>query len=433
MGYYNSSSLSEGSCTACYDHCLECTEPYKCTKCKAANAVPDINSGCICPSGYYNTSSLATASCTACYSDCLECSQPYKCTVCKSSSAIPDQNFGCVCPFGYYNTSALSIGACSPCKKLCNLCTSIDNCLGCVDNGILSDSNCSCKVGYSESSASCSPKYFTASLEIDSKNILTITFSEDPNITLYAEAFELKISNTAFSSNFNRLNSTIYCIYFTFNADVAQNTALNVTVLFYPLYSVLGSQLLYYNYLINLNSYTYPISATIQAMAGMASGGTKAAASTAIASALIGNPAASWVIINTIQAMTYLPMNNNPLTPGLQTFLNSLAGYNMMPNPMIYIFDSNCTSPPYLEASNFGFNTSVFWINAGPTFAILLLLVSFLPFIYLISKFKLGITKLKLAKYLGNYRYGIFLRFWIQAYLDIGFFSLVQLKSVIAI
>jgi hypothetical protein len=114
--------------------------------------------------------------------------------------------------------------------------------------------------------------------------------------------------------------------------------------------------------------------------------------------------------------------------PRSAIFFNSLRRHNYMPNFMTYIFDSNATSKPYTEAYNYRFNTSVFWINAGVAMAIILVLLLIFLFILIFSKICKSTSKLK--KYLKNYRYGVFIRFWIQSYLDLGFFCLVQIQSV---
>ena len=137
-----------------------------------------------------------------------------------------------------------------------------------------------------------------------------------------------------------------------------------------------------------------------------------------------------WILINSIDFISFFPINSNPLTPSIQAFCNGIGEYNLMPNPLQYVFNVNDTSPPYSEATNLGFNTSVFSINMGQNCAIFLGLVALWPFVYIISKIKIGKIDVSFKKILQNYKYGMFLRFWIQSYLDIGFYSLIHLRSV---
>lgn len=357
--------LSARSCISCSNDCSTCSEALKCTNCISNHASPSVT-GCACNKGYYNGTLLNASS------SCIECNGNH--------TLIDDSNF-CKCEKGYYVASKFPT-LCYACNNLCSQCFPANNCSECIENAILTGQNCSCKTGYSEFQGSCIRNTFTASITIDSKNNLTIAFSEDLEVNLNLRNFELQIEGIEFSWSLSQKSSRSYFIYLEFQTNIAQNTKLNLTILAYPLYSTLGSELVYYIYEVSLSPYRKPISSTIQTIAEVTSIASKTAASTAIASALIGNPAASWILINTIQFVGYISMNDNPLTPGLQAFFSSLGGYNMMPNLMTYIFDSNSTSLPYPEASNFGFNTSVFWINAGPTATTFFLFVSLLPFFF---------------------------------------------------
>ena len=93
-------------------------------------------------------------------------------------------------------------------------------------------------------------------------------------------------------------------------------------------------------------------------------------------SILSNNPSAVWTLLNTIQIIQYIPLNSNPVTPELKAFITGLGQYNIIPNAFYYIFDSNTTGAPYLQASNYGFTTSVFLINFGQNISILLLIIS---------------------------------------------------------
>ena len=184
-----------------------------------------------------------------------------------------------------------------------------------------------------------------------------------------------------------------------------------------------------YVYSIGLYEYS-PGFARTSAISNSTAAAAQVIVSTSISLSIMSNPSAAWTLLNTIQMIQYIPLNSNPLTPGLQAFIKGLGQYNIMPNTFSYIFDSNATGPPYLQASNYGFTTSVFLINFGPDTFIFLLLLSLWPFILLISKIPCGKISMKMIKILGNYQYSFFLRFWTQAYLDIGIFAIIQLIAV---
>jgi hypothetical protein len=172
------------------------------------------------------------------------------------------------------------------------------------------------------------------------------------------------------------------------------------------------------------------MSPNLVAIANKTAAEAKVVVSASIGCAIVGNPSTAWALINTIQLISYYPMNTNPLTPGLLAFFNNLGGYNILPNSMTYIFDMNSASPPYAEASNYGFISSVFFINIGSFVTSFLAITIFWPVAYILTKIKIGILAGETIKILGNYRYSFFLRFWTQSYLDLGFAAIIQLKAV---
>jgi hypothetical protein len=470
-GYYNTTRLATlNACMPCNSDCVTCNNNKKCLTCISSNSSPTSSFGCLCNLGYYNTTNLTSLNaCMPCNSDCVTCNNNKTCLSCISSNSRPTSSIGCLCNPGYYNTTGLkTLNACTPCNSDCATCDQNNTCLTCIDlnslpslelgcqcnpgfyydsdricrsckntckecpqNSYLQDSNCYCKIGYQKTSDLCVPKYFTACLTVDSTKVLTFTFSEDPTITLTLKNFLIFINITEdYSLLLYQSQSNVYEIFLKFTGDVLEGTYMNASILINPLYSTLNSQLRNYTHESTLPYYSYPITQAIKSVASASSSSSTASGTTAIACALVGNPASSWLLLNSIQFATYLPIGSNPLTPGIQMFLNSLVSYNIAPNFMVYFFNPDSTTPPYLQALLFGFTTSVFWINVGPNILLILIILSIYPFIYFAAKFDLGKISNILKNYLKNYRYGVFLRFWIQCYLDLGFFCLVQLRSV---
>ena len=66
-----------------------------------------------------------------------------------------------------------------------------------------------------------------------------------------------------------------------------------------------------------------------------------------------------------------------------------------------------------------------FFINIGQIILPLIVLICLWPFIAIASKFDMGKLTLKALKFLENYKYSLFLRFWIQAYIDIRVFAII--------
>ena len=156
-------------------------------------------------------------------------------------------------------------------------------------------------------------------------------------------------------------------------------------------------------------------------------------AASAIAIGIVSNPSAAWAVLNTIQLISLMPLNYNPLTTGIKEFCSSLGGYSFISNPMPYIFSRDIYDPAYEEAKEYGITTSCFWINIGPTIAVFVGMLILWLIVWILTKINFGKIILKLIKNLGNYRYSVFLRFLAQAYLNTGLFSFIQVKSVIFI
>lgn len=293
---------------------------------------------------------------------------------------------------------------------------------------------CSCEEGYENKDGQCEVNYFDVVMSVNSQNRISLIFEEELKGDLKQSSLQIKIEGVqAFTFSVRKKDSTKYYLPLKFLENVDDGTSLNLTITENPLKSLNYKILKNYTFTDKLHGFL----ATSIALASVANA-TEAAAQIAVASslgtAIVSNPTAAWTLINTIQIISYIPLNSNTMPDGLKAFITGLGGYTgIIPNPFIFIFDSGTSTSPYLEARNFGTNTSVFWINIGPAMTTFLLIVSMWPIFYLLSKFQLGKISLKIFKLLGNYRYNFFLRFWTQAYLDVGFAALIQLRSVIFI
>jgi hypothetical protein len=107
-----------------------------------------------------------------------------------------------------------------------------------------------------------------------------------------------------------------------------------------------------------------------------------------------------------------------------ETFLD----YNLIPNLFEYIISSNSTSEPYENAFKYGIQSSVLLINAGRIILILISCIILAIFLSIICKIFDSFEKLKDLKIRTEYNFLI--RYWIQGYIELGIFSIIQLKSV---
>ena len=169
--------------------------------------------------------------------------------------------------------------------------------------------------------------------------------------------------------------------------------------------------------------------ATVKATAAtMAQGSVGAVATTSL---LGGNPASFWSLLNQLQLITYIPMTTMPVPSKLMTTLGALNVGTIVPNPFSYILPANeSTQRPPDYAQRYEVDSSLFLLNTGlmMTTAIALL-VSFIP-IYALSKVSTGFLIQYLSRLLPSFKWGIPLRWWIQSYLDISIYSLLQIQQV---
>ena len=419
------------SCVSCNPSCSSCTGTGddQCTYCAGVLSVNYTSNKCeLCPKGMYFSNydcyncSFECSSCSS-YDFCLSCSGPGK-----EANNLGQCNIAC-------GPGKIFIDDwCYQCSDLCDVCSHLETCTICIDNASLTNQICSCNPGYTSSNKACVPYYFNATLQVvlvSNYNKLLLVFSEAPAPALILSDFQIAVPGSVPSVDFYMKDAQDYSFRLSFDTQILINTPVVLTILYSPLYSVSNSILSNYTLTANLFEYD-PVksNAAVKAMVSAAAGAAQAAVSISIGSAITSNPAAAWALINTIQVVTYLPINSNSLTPGLQAFCTGLGQFNLLPNPMTYAFNISDTSPPYTEATNYGINSSMFWVNMGQNISLFLALVAIWPFLFLLSKLKLGRIAMKFGNILENYRYGLFLRFWIQSYLDVGFYSLIQVKSV---
>ena len=487
-GYYGSHPLQYySSCTACYSECKTCQSALLCTECIDPNSTPSPIQGCVCVDGYYFNS--ASSTCTSCPEDCLTCKDNLTCLVCKGTYSKPTLLGGCDCPANstlssevctcsdtYYmkysddtgsyvctkckfpcmrcfsetkckdcadSVSVSDTGicnqcpegkyysnyACNQCSNLCINCTSAGNCSECVGNAT-GVNNCTCMPGYQQVGNNCEIKYFSASVIVNFDDTISLSFSEALQVPLTAEDLIVLIPKN-FSFTLSRSSDMEYLIGLSFSEDIPQGTPANIEIGKDFILSTGGSQLKEYSYLVKLNAYSYSsIRHVIEAVINSTSTIAKTTTFGALCLAIISNPATTWVLINNIQIVSYIPISGNPLSPILRQFLQSFGTLSIFPSISQRLFTANSNNTlPYSEAENDGFSTNLFFSNAGTYIATLLSVLTLFPFFYALSRYNFRFISRKCRKWLQNYRFNFFLRFFIQSYLDLGFYVAIQLKT----
>lgn len=443
LGYYKDENSQK--CLECDKDCSQCDQ-QQCFICKDNNA-EDKGKGCQCKISYFNSSYSDLLECSECQTNCLDCIDYNTCLQCKTinsniingSCICPDNSFElsetCICQDGLFIKNDSYNFQCYPCHQSCLTCSSssITSCLSCENPIKLSSSN---------SCSECPPlmfyedfqckNYFYAWISVSKLNKVGILFSEETEKSLSSYSINITLSPPyPFTNTYFELNSTFFYLSLSFSSDIPKGTKITIDFFSNIIYSKSNKILEKYTFTKELYEYIHQISSEeIKIIAKSVNSASKVGVTTSVAFGIISNPSVVWAFMNTLQLISYVPLGSNPLTPKLRVFLSNFGKFNLIPNAGLYIFSPNSSSEPYLEARKFGFESSVFWINVGQLFTGFFGILVMWPVLSIFSKNKNMKNVARISKLLANYKYSFFVRFWIQAYLDIGVCAIVQLRSV---
>ncbi|OMJ84345.1 hypothetical protein SteCoe_14570 [Stentor coeruleus] len=425
-GFYME-KLDTYQCSSCHQSCFTCSSSKNCDSCKDPIMLASSGLCSECPKLMF----YEDFQCKNCTSPCLDCISLKQCTSCENKLLIVDNHYNCVadCKEGFYanNTN------CNKCPELCAKCSNDQLCDECVENAKILNSVCICKKGYYNENSKCNEDYFYASISVSKINKVILLFSEETENPLSNYSINVNLTPSyPFTFKFYQINSTSFYLSLLFTSDIPKGTKITIDLSSNFIYSKSGKILKEKIYNSELYEYIESInSVEAKNTAKSVTSSAKAVVSIGIGCAIISNPSSIWALLSTFQLISYIPLGGNPLTPKLYNFFSSFGKYNIFPNAGLYIFSPNATTEPYLQARKLGNTSSVFWLNSGQLFTSFFTVLCFLPIFYFFSKCKLLENSPKITKIFANYKYSFFIRFWIQAYLDIGVCAIIQLRSVI--
>ena len=146
-------------------------------------------------------------------------------------------------------------------------------------------------------------------------------------------------------------------------------------------------------------------------------------------SVLSSNPSGFWLMLNTLQLLTYIPLSNNPLTPGLKGFFKGLNLAINVPSVFDTLIEESESPNTEKQSNEYGFKSKFFLINAGLTVMIFCFLLVMWPFIWMFSECKVAWIQKLCNSLLEKFKFSLFIRLWIQRYLDIAIPCFIQLSS----
>lgn len=442
-GYYNSTPLSSISgCLLCYSDCETCNNSHTCKACKDPNSIPSSILGCECIENYYRDSNHK---CTPCPSSCVNgCIDASHCKICKDSGCevcigknldyctkcyekyiLAHGNCIYCTPNEYFNKIDNS---CYPCNKTCLTCSNLYECTSCYSFSAL-DSNhaCVCDLGYYGNADQCIRKLFSALYTINSKNVVTIIFTEPLQSYLTEQDIQIMINNT--QQNYKIINITIDS--YEIDIEFVENYGVNYTLYIKFVKTMTSStNSLLYNQVLEINLYSPEDNSEINKINDAKAKATKGA--TIGLSFVFGNsfitfdPTSLFSFLNTAELFSIFFLFNLPIESALSAFFYSLKIEKLLPNALDAIFDKNLGKKLPENYSKFGMETNLILISSGVGLSILMLYIVLYGFLKLIKFFLPRLNKIT-DLLLKSFEYRVFLRFWIQSYQDILFNFIIEI------
>ncbi|OMJ80295.1 hypothetical protein SteCoe_19502 [Stentor coeruleus] len=422
--YYYKSLLN--LCEPCHESCSLCIEADKCLACKSENAMLNSNQVCQCKDGYYDADYNLGYNCLPCDSSCSICNNENTCLECIENYAL-NSDFKCVkiCNNGQFEY----LGNCFDCQNLCLTCNSF-SCLTCVNNSQIQGTNCTCLWGYS-GEKECVKIFFTANINIDENNNVEIAFTE--GLSDYLEEKDFNISFTDeydFTYEFKE-NNLAFVFSIDKNAVIPDDVKIIVKIAKKNVRSVFGSFLDVYEFegVLYSTSRIINVSQGVKNIANSTEVVMKVVVSSAIATGIMGSPSCIWILFNTAEVLSFLPLGSIHYTKRVKNFLISMGGINLLPNPFSVLFSINNNSEPYKKAKDYGLSTSYIVINGFSIFFQFLLQLVLISLLYIIKKIVPKDLSVNCHKLLKDFKFNYFIRFWTQSFLTLGILSFVQVKS----
>ena len=296
------------SCEYCtLSKCLECKDIKTCSQCEDTYSI--INGKCECAPGTYET----TSGCKKCVDGCDSCDNSKDCLECLS---------------GYYLDSTYQCKACG------NNCAQCDEtkCITCFETFLkVDESNCACEDGY-EDFGVCIRKRFQASIKVDSNNVVTIQFNSSLSKALEYEDFVIDCSDVKEPSiKFKAKSTAKYEFHVTSDYEIKSGSVFKASLKNLKLTSKDDS--LYYKTTLQVNlRKAVPVSEASKILTSNAKVVVGASLGAAATAGIFGDTSFFWILLNTLQIITYLPLNSTPYTETLVKFFTFINFLNLFPS-----------------------------------------------------------------------------------------------------
>ncbi|OMJ91054.1 hypothetical protein SteCoe_6524 [Stentor coeruleus] len=422
---------------SCLDDCLSCDENLQC--------LPNCNINNYWLGGKYNNCTLCNKKCNKGCRDsrencslcndllCETCSDLNYCQKCVDGAELTlSQTCNCysnhtihydyceLCPLGYVVINNI----CSPCKALCLSCDTF-TCLLCTEHSSLQGNNCVCDLGYS-GDENCTKVFFDVTCSASQSQILYIDFSDKLNNSLVEDDIKIVVQGKNVNFLLSKYSETRFALDLELYFDVKDGT-VGIVYILQEVVSVHNGYM--NNITLNCTLYGFKYSTKnilIEEYKAFAMSISEICIYITSSATIINpTPASLWSFVNTIQMLIFIYLAEIPFSDRFSGFLLGLRKYQIFPNFFQYMNLAHGSTNDLTRANKLGFTSNSVLVNIGKWISCFLFFI-FLYFcmknLYrLLEKTKYQksfISKILLEK-IKNYHYGFFLRFWIQAYIEV--------------
>ncbi|OMJ68542.1 hypothetical protein SteCoe_33973 [Stentor coeruleus] len=407
-----------------------------CNNCKVCPFAEDCIPNCS-ETEYYNKT---TSKCQNCPDSCpIACKSEVDCLICSDSNCVRCKTFSentCLeCEWGYvFNKSSSTCfdcekkwyfsddsKKCEKCPIECLACTNKENCTECIENSRLISGQCICNLGYSLSSI-CKRNTFYGMVSITTENNLTLTFSQKLEYDIVSTDLILTVKRAEIDFDFRKISDSVYEIIPNIALETKQNTQLLIYII--PNLTSISNSL--------LSNHSIPIllfatkemldyqklADKITAAKKLGKNGSIASGSVILGFSLLNfDLLSAFNFLNTAEMFYAVNFFNVSLNPILTGFLISTRVQGAMPSAFDRCASSSSGVKMPEEFQAMGFTSNLSLLNAGvhiTSFCISLIILVLALILSQFAKFRDKMIRLS-----NNYRYGVFLRFWLQSYFEL--------------
>jgi hypothetical protein len=447
---------SKQECKECIQSCDRCIESA-CIECSQGTFL--LNGSCVVDCGLDYIPNHIAKTCDMCeISHCLECeiqNGRIGCRICEENYVVIESGGMIVCEIctdgKYYHDRE-----CRKCKILCKSCLDETLCYECKENSSITDGVCSCDFGFEVIGESCIRMTYKAYAEFKNVEEILLQFEKPLGTVLDPKNIELRLSSsTYYYTDFIIEEITPYQDYIINIKQIGLSKTRYISIVFKNTALFVASDGSYLDYdTIDVYIPTHITSSGSDSITSDAyvsqsdylaqdpqaqdlhSKGSRASRSVTGSAVLLSLTSVSslWFFINSLQMFSLIPLLNVDLPIMLFAFLSSLRGYCPFPNLMEYLITVEDPKPTY-RAGLIGYKTSLFLYNSGEMittfgFSLFCYATGFILKLIIPKKYSDRLLPRKLSSFLEGFRWNMFIRFFIESYIELSIAAALQVLNI---